>query len=150
MVDGPTPGSFLPSSAPVLMAKPHPLHRLCAALLLGSVVISVLAPGAVALSRNDIQHAAGQEGLSSDVQDFLNGVLEDAMLRAAHVAPATSSINDELRRTSDRQPLLVIWSGAAESVSGTLRVGNAANRTLQSLATALLAPSIDTASPRGP
>ncbi len=71
----------------LMHAAPHWLNRFCAVFLLGSLLLGVLAPGAVAMSRTDIQQAAGQEGLSSDVQDFLNGVLEDAMLRAVNVAP---------------------------------------------------------------
>lgn len=99
-----------------MKAKPSRFTRLCSALLLGSVLLGVLAPGAVAFSRTDIQQVAGTEGLSSDVQDFLNGVLEDAMLRAANVAPASSSGAEHLRPSSDYSPFVIVPHGALESV----------------------------------
>ena len=93
---------------------PHLLNRLCALFLLGSVLVGVLAPGAVAMSRSDIQEVAGQEGLSSDVQDFLNGVLEDAMLRAVMVSPASTPAQNTLRTADERPPVLVISTGVME------------------------------------
>ncbi len=95
-----------------------PVRRFFALFLIGSVLVGVLAPGAVAMSRTDIQQAAGQEGLSSDVQDFLNGVLEDAMLRAALVAPATQSTSQTLRTTHERAPLFVIAAATLEVTEG--------------------------------
>lgn len=70
------------------------------------------------MSRTDIQQVAGQEGLSSDVQEFLNGVLEDAMLRAVNVAPSSSTSKDTLRSASDRAPVVVISSGVNEAQQG--------------------------------
>ena len=97
-----------------MRSVPHPLNRLCALFLLGSVLMGVLAPGAVAMSRTDIQEVAGQEGLASDVQEFLNGVLEDAMLRAVMVSPTTTSALHSLRNADDRPPVFVISTGMME------------------------------------
>lgn len=91
------------------------MSRLCALLLIGSVWTGVLAPGVVAMSRTDIQQAAGQDGLASEVQDFLNGVLEDAMLRAAIVAPSQQSQTQVLRTLKQREPLTVASTGVLES-----------------------------------
>lgn len=132
------------------MSRPHPFNRFCAALLLGSVLMGVLAPGAVALSRTDIQQAAGQEGLSSDVQDFLNGVLEDAMLRAANVAPASSSTKDTLRSSSDRQPVLLTLPGVVESVAATTSAFLAADRSLQQAPSLTGFSRVSPISPRAP
>lgn len=91
------------------------LSRFCALLLIGSVWTGVLAPGVVAMSRTDIQQAAGQEGLASDVQDYLNGVLEDALLRAATVAFSQQAQTQILRSLKERVPLTLASSGVLES-----------------------------------
>ncbi|MGB0650272.1 MAG: hypothetical protein ACPG3U_03035 [Rhodothermales bacterium] len=93
----------------------HILSRCCALLLLGSVWMGVLAPGVVAMSRTDIQQVAGQEGLASEVQEFLNGVLEDALLRAAMAAPSQQTQSQDLRVFKERLPLTLADHGVLEA-----------------------------------
>jgi len=102
------------------------------------------------MSRTDIQHAAGQEGLSSDVQDFLNGVLEDAMLRAANVAPTSPSSKDQLRTSSERQPILLTLAGVVESMAATVSAVLAADRSLKHMALLTGFSRISPVSPRAP
>jgi len=106
------------------LSSSHLTSRICALLLLGSVWVGVLAPGAVAMSRTDIQQAAGQEGLASDVQDFLNGVLEDAMLRAALVAPSQTSKTTVVRSLGDRAPLTIVSVGVLEATSQSVTMAH--------------------------
>lgn len=78
--------------------------RICALLLLGSVVTGVLAPGAVAYSRDDIRTAAERSDLSGEVRDFLTKALEDAMVRAALVGPVTTLASWTPRRLDGERP----------------------------------------------
>jgi len=100
--------------------KPH-FHsiriRLGALLLLGSVMTGLLAPAAVAMSRTDIELAADQDGLSSDVQDFFEEVLEDAMLRSAVVAPISAQSKQKI---SSAENVLFVIQGDFDARDQTI------------------------------
>lgn len=91
---------------------PSRTSRLFALLMLGSVVSGVFAPGAVALTREDIRAASQRSDLSSDVRDFFTKALEDAMVRAALVGPVTAGAAPTLRRPGPDNPDYVVPQGA--------------------------------------
>ncbi|MDA0378484.1 MAG: hypothetical protein O3C45_04180 [Bacteroidetes bacterium] len=91
--------------------------RFFALLMLGSVLTGVFAPGAVAVTRDDIRAASERTDLSADVRDFFTKALEDAMVRAALVGPISASSTPTVRRPGPEYPDLVMAPGALESVS---------------------------------
>ncbi|MDE2995649.1 MAG: hypothetical protein OXT73_02760 [Bacteroidota bacterium] len=96
--------------------------RLCALLILGSVLTGVLAPGAVAISRDDIRTTAAQVDLSGDVRDFLTKALEDAMVRAALVGPVSVSLTTTTRRPDAERPVMTLPVGLLESGPADARI----------------------------
>lgn len=101
---------FLPSY-PFDSSNVHSLrHKLSlkvgSLFLLGSLLCGILAPGAVALSSDEMVEVAGREGLSSDVHDFFVRALEDAMLRAAVVAPVVPAL--DARKGDEKRPTVVV------------------------------------------
>jgi hypothetical protein len=60
--------------------------RLIALLLLVSVLTGLMAPAAVAMSKDEMLTVVETEGLSSKVKDFLSDALEDALSRSVSVA----------------------------------------------------------------
>ncbi len=77
----------------------------------------LLAPAAVAMSRTDIELAADQDGLSSDVQDFFEEVLEDAMLRSAVVAPISAQSKQKI---SSAENVLFVIQGDFDARDQTI------------------------------
>ena len=96
---------------------PSRTSRLFALLMLGSVVSGVFAPGAVALTREDIRAASQRSDLSSDVRDFFTKALEDAMVRAALVGPVTAGAAPTLRRPGLDHPDYVVPQGVQRMMS---------------------------------
>ena len=95
--------------------SPSRTSRLFALLMLGSVVSGVFAPGAVALTREDIRAASERSDLSSDVRDFFTKALEDAMVRAALVGPVSAGAAPTLRRPGLDHPDFVLAQGTMEA-----------------------------------
>lgn len=82
--------------------------------------------------RTDIQQVAGQEGLASDVQDFLNGVLEDALLRTATVAPSQQTQTQVLRSLKERTPLTLAGAGVLEAEAHSVQPATVSQLNLES------------------
>ncbi len=115
----PVPCPARPPTFPNLAAMSSSrTSRIFALLMLGSVMSGVFAPGAVALTREDIRAASERSDLASDVRDFFTKVLEDAMVRAALVGPVSAGAAPTLRRPGMDHPDVVVSPGTFESVHG--------------------------------
>ena len=110
-------------------------HTLClkagSLFLLGSLVCGILAPGAVALSSEEMVEVAGREGLSSDVHDFLVRALEDAMLRSAVVAPVVPAL--DARKGDDKRPTVVLSRSVLKNSTAITRSVLASNQDMNAV-----------------
>lgn len=98
--------------------SPSRSSRIFALLMLGSVVCGVFAPGAVALTRDDIRAASERNDIASDVRDFFTKALEDAMVRTALVGPVSSGAAPVMRRGGLDNPEFVMAQGTLELATG--------------------------------
>lgn len=85
--------------------------QVTAVLLLASTLAGLLAPAAVAMSRDDIVVAHASEDLASDAKDFFSDVLEDALFRSTVVAQVWSNAPN---RIAPGGRVLFVLAGSAD------------------------------------
>jgi len=92
--------------------------RLIALLLLVSLVTGLLAPAAVAMSKDEMLTVVKTEGLSSKVKDFLSDALEDALSRSVSVAHFSLTSPN---RVFEGDRLLFVLAGSVDFMSAQAR-----------------------------
>ena len=86
--------------------------------MLFSMLTGLLAPAAVAMSKDEMKSVVETEGLSSKVKDFLSDALEDALSRSVSVAHLSLSSPN---RVDDGTRLLFVLTGSSDLIANQLR-----------------------------